>query len=281
MPRVLERRIVASDVPMTERPLVHAVEAMNRVTQRSDLPYKTAGDHQLTLDVYLPPAVEDPRPAVVFVHGERWDMDRAPEATDWRQYRDWGSLVAASGLAAVTFNHRPSQGYTRLEDPASDIDDLLDVLVNDGGRFLVDGTRLALFGISAGTADTITVLLRRSRPEVRCAVAYYGPLDRRQLRHEVPATVSDEELRDASPVVLLERHPERLAPTLIVRAGADAAWINESIDLFVDSATRLSAAVHLIGYPEGHHAFDLVDDTPRSREVIEATLQFLAEHLET
>lgn len=44
-------------------------------------------------------------------------------------------------------------------------------------------------------------------------------------------------------------------------------------------AAELGASVQLETHPDGRHAFDILDDDDRSREVIEASVEFMREHL--
>jgi acetyl esterase/lipase len=65
---------------------------MENVQVRRDIIYKHAGDLELKLDLYLPPAAEKDQavPALIFVHGT------APGgAKDWQNYASWGRLAAA------------------------------------------------------------------------------------------------------------------------------------------------------------------------------------------
>jgi acetyl esterase/lipase len=88
-------------------PLVHPLPDPDRVEVRPGLAYAEAGGRELAMDVYLP-AGRDPKarlPAVLLVHGEA-----PPEALrgvrGWGQYRGWGRLLAAEGLAGVAAEHR-------------------------------------------------------------------------------------------------------------------------------------------------------------------------------
>jgi hypothetical protein len=54
---------------------------------------------------------------------------------------------------------------------------------------------------------------------------------------------------------------------------------NESIDEFVQIASERSIQITLMNHPTGEHAFDILNDDVRSREIIKATLAFLHEHL--
>jgi dienelactone hydrolase len=108
---------------------------------------------------------------------------------------------------------------------------------------------------SAGVPLTAAVLAGAAG-RVRCAALCYGPLDD------------------------LEPDPA-LPPLLVVRAGRDHPQLNRTIDQFLSAAAARRLAVELAHQPDGHHAFDVADDTDASREVIRRVLAFLGDHLGT
>jgi acetyl esterase/lipase len=65
----------------------------------------------------------------------------------------------------------------------------------------------------------------------------------------------------------------------VVRAGQDRPALNRTIDEFVTAAEARGLPVELVDHPDGHHAFDVLDDTDASREAIRQVLAFLREHL--
>src|SRR5207244_12723022 len=102
--------------------VVMALPGMDDVVVRPDIPYRR--DPVLHCDLYLPPR-DGPHPCAVFVHGDG-PPDALENAKDWGQYTSWGRLSAASGMAAVTFNHRSTEGRTNLDEAAPHVDALGD-----------------------------------------------------------------------------------------------------------------------------------------------------------
>ena len=65
-------------------------------------------------------------------------------------------------------------------------------------------------------------------------------------------------------------------PLLMVRAGSDATpGLNTSFDRFVDKARARELSITVIEHSTGPHAFDILDDSPRSHEVINEVLGFI------
>jgi dienelactone hydrolase len=118
----------------------------------------------------------------------------------------------------------------------------------------LDPGRLALAGFSAGVPLTAAALAAGRAAGVRCAALCYGPPGDLESRPELP-------------------------PLLVVWAGRDAPDLDAGIDRFVAAATGRGLPVELVEVADGHHAFDLLDDTDASRAAIARVVGFLREHL--
>jgi alpha-beta hydrolase superfamily lysophospholipase len=82
-----------------------------------------------------------------------------------------------------------------------------------------------------------------------------------------------------SNVVRLEAEG-RAVPMLLVRAGADQIpTLNDALDRFAAAALARDYPLTLLNNPGAPHGFENKQDDPRTREVIRATLRFLADHL--
>ncbi len=218
------------------------------------------------------------RPIVVFVHGDA-DPDILAGAKDWGQYTSWGRLVAARGMVGVTFNHSSLLARTQMDLVIAEIGAVVADVRSRAAALGVDGDRVAICGISACAPYGLTVAYA-ALPAIRCAVAGYGPLIL-EINSEYTATsVSAADLERCSPSWLLDALAPAVPPTLILKAGLDREPVNDGIDEFVGRATDLGAPIKLLVHETGHHAFDVLDDDDRSREIVEATLAFLAEHLD-
>jgi acetyl esterase/lipase len=237
------------------QPLVHPLPDPDRVELQPDLVYTHGGGRELAMDVYLPSgrAPETPVPAVLLVHGEA-DPELLRGVRGWGQYTGWGRLLAGQGMAGVAFEHRAilDAGF---EAVVAEVGDALATVGERAGDLGIDPERIGLAGFSAGVPLTAAVLAGATG-RVRCAALCYGP-----LVDLVPESV--------------------LPPLLVVRAGQDDPGLNRTIDEFVSAAEQRDLAVELVHQPEGHHAFDVVDDSDASREVIGRVLAFLRGHLGT
>lgn len=232
--------------PTAGRDVALQISGMHLAQVKRNLVYRPG----LRLDVYRPRGARGRLPAVLFVHGRTGE--ESPK--DWGQYVGWGQLAAASGLAGVTFNNQ--------EDPA-DVAAAIRYVRRNGARLGVDGTRLCVVGYSAGVHPALLTALKGSAGRLRCAVAYYGPLDA--------------ELAQLSPLTYLRADS---LPVLVAKAGRDNATINRSIDAFVVKGRRLGAPVQLVVHAAGPHGFDVSRHDTRSRTIMRSTLSFLRRQLQ-
>lgn len=227
-----------------------------------------------TLDVYRSPGFDDQvLPAVVFVPGDAPEEVIA-DAKGWGQYVSWGQLVALSGLAAVTTNHRSTNGFRDLEGAAQDVDAAVDHVRKNGPDLRIDSERIAIWTCSAGAPFALRTALRDRPPYLRALVALYSILDLRPGRGMISADIPDKVLADFSCSRYVEAGGS-FPPMLVARAGKDNELINRSIETFVTAAVASGVEIDYLNHAEGQHAFDVRDSDARSRAIIRRTLDFL------
>ena len=262
---------------LAKMPVVYSVPGMDRVVVRPDLKYTGAGGPHLLLDAYLPPRLRrgERRPAVLFIHGS---VPPGSRPKDMGVFKSWGRLAAAHGMVGVTFTHRLGFPQPRLEDAAADVRAAIEYLRANAASLNIDGGRLCLAAYSGG-GPLLSIAMRERPPYVRCLVAFYAFLDIQQSDmhrpHEPP-----EALKSFSPITYLSGDSAELLPMFVARAGLDEVpALNDSIDRFAREALGRNAPVTLFNHPRGPHAFDILTDDDRSREIIRAALDFMRTHL--
>lgn len=140
----------------------------------------------------------------------------------------------------------------------------------------IDPDRLCLWGFSGG-GPLLSFVLRDPPAFVRCLVAYYAVLDLRHLGER--SELDRETARAFSPAAHLGRNCPWDLPIFVARTGLDRPAINEAIDGFVRQSLAANACLELANHPRGRHAFDILDDDDRTREIIAGTVQFVRTHL--
>lgn len=258
--------------------IVYSVPGMARVKAVKNLVYKRVPGEELKMDVYSPLATSRRvrRPAVIFVHGGRIPRNLLTTPKEWGAYISFGQLVAASGFVGVTFNHR-FYTWDSLADSQSDVMDLITHLRDNADSLGIDKDRIVVWVVSAG-GIFLSQLLRDTPAYVRSLVAYYPQLNLQDQRKAAPASVTDETLRDHSPVYHLEKSGKNVPPIFIARAGLDDAALNGGIDRFVQLALAKNLTIELLNHATGQHGFDIEDNNDRSRQIIMRTIEFIKTH---
>ena len=241
---------------MVKMRVVYSVPGMERADVQRDLVYAVHEGTSLAADVYTPPdlAAGTRVPAVLLVHGGPIEPSMHPKG--WGVYVSYGQLLAASGMAAVAFNHRYfDANEAGLMAASSDVEALIRYVREHREALHVDDERLAVWAFSGGGLF-LSVPIRQAAPFVRCLVSYYGVLD---VPDDAGAAA-----KAFTPMFQLER-VHALPPFLIARAGRDSSWINGSVDRFVSLAKAKGFEVTVLEHPKGHHAFDVIDSDEQSR----------------
>ena len=256
-----------SQAPIDYRsmPVVFTADGMESVHYERDIRYRESPP--LLMDIYRPSRQSaGALPAVIFVHGDG-PADWLSDIKDWGQYVCWGRLVAAFGMVGVTFNHRSTERGSQIREAATDIDSLLEAIEARAQEYGIDANRLAIWVASAGGYLGARAALSH-RASVRCLVVYYGLME--------PIGASDDDVAMFSATASLTDD----GPSIFVaRAGLDNAKLNRGLDAFAAAAIERGLEVELHNHASGHHAFDIVDNGPRSVEIIARSLEFMSTQL--
>ena len=204
------------------------------------------GSPALHLDIYYPPdfAQDTSLPVVVFMNGGGFR-----DFKDFPGYESWARATAASGMAAVTFESLPGQ----IE---ADVEDLMVYLAGHAATLGIDADNMCWWACADSVARTLPLALQEDRKYLRCAVVYYG--------------MSEYSLMG-------DTRPD--LPIFLVKAGNDSQIINARIDRFVQKASASNRDLTYVIYASGRCAFDIFDDTVRTRAIIQDTLDFMKLHL--
>ncbi len=249
-----------------DKRIVYQVPGMDRVHAQKNLTYKEVAGQPLLLDVYTP-AESSPKtgyPVVLLIHGGPVPAHTATK--DWGTFVSYGQLLAASGVAAVTFNHR-FYSAAAMGDAAEDVRDALGYVRHHAAQLHLDPDRICLWAFSGG-GPQLSMAIRETPPFIRCLVSFYAFLD-----------VEDERLKQYSPLEQLRARQTPSAPIFIARMGNDFSQVNASVAAFARVAQEKHFPLELNDYPEGRHAFDIRDDTEESRQMIARAVAFVQKHL--
>jgi acetyl esterase/lipase len=255
--------------------VVMTVPGMDSVRVRRNLVYENVGGTELLADVYLPPegAATRRHPVVIFQAGG------AENTKDWASYTSLGRLFAASGFAAVAFNHRLRYPQRHYAEGAEDLRAILELLRRDGASLGLDGSRVAVATFSGG-GPMLAPLLRKRPDSVKALAGFYSFLDTEHV-DLAEAGITKETANAFSPLEAIEATPpSSIPPLFLARAGKDAIpGVNKSIDAFVARALQKNLALTVVNHPNGSHGFEHKDDDARTREILAMAIAFFREHL--
>ncbi len=261
---------------ISKKKVVYTMPAMEAVMVRRDEPYRVTDTGALTMDLYYPPATKAgvQTPAVIFVTGY---SDLGAEKLLGSRFKDmgsfvsWAQLVAACGLVGITYaNREPGDVYEALHH-----------VQQNATSLGIDARRIGVWACSGHGPNALSVLMERGRDglNVRC-----WPMPTRSTSMARPASPMRQNNSG------LSRLP-RVDPSLISRAisrySSHVQVVTKcrgSTTLSTDSsgaALAMNLPVTVTNHATGPHAFDVVDDTRTSRDIIRQVLAFLQFHLST
>ncbi|MGA9770755.1 MAG: alpha/beta hydrolase [Blastocatellia bacterium] len=257
----------------SKKKVVYQLPDMDSVTIRRDVEYRKTDAGALTMDLYYPFDLksEARAPAVIIVTGY---PDPGFERMVGCRFKEmgssvsWGQLMAASGLAAIT--------YTNIE-PAADLYALLDYVRQNAESLGLDETRIGLWASSGNVPLALSALMQETL--MKCAALCYGYM----LDLEGATGVAEAARRFGFVNPCAGREVDDLPdhlPLFIARAGQDELpHLNETLDLFLYKALACNLPITFANHAAAPHAFDLLHDSHESREIIRQILAFMKFHL--
>jgi hypothetical protein len=255
--------------PISKKRVLYRVPGMEGVSVRRDVVYGAADEASLAMDIYYPSwaSGEARIPAVVIVAGF---PDPGFEAKVGCKFKEmgssvsWGELMAASGLAAITYSNR---------NPSADIYSLLETVRRSAASLRIDEHRIGLWASSGNVPLALSVLIGEGSEYLKCAVLCYGYMLGVAESAKMWGFANPAEGKGVADL------PQDL-PLFIARAGQDQMpSLNDSLDRFVSEALAHNLPLTFVNHPTGPHAFDLLDDSETSRAIIRQILAFMRFHL--
>lgn len=263
---------------ITKKKVVCELPDAPAVTVRRDVEYRVTGDGALTMDIYYPPdsKSEARTPAVIFVSGypdPGFQKMLGCKLKEMESYISWGRLTAASGVAAIT--------YTTGNEPAADVHALIRYVRQNAATLGIDEDKIGIWSCSGNVPNALSVLMREGQDHLKCAVLCYGLM--LDLGGDTSVADAARQWGFANPCdgKSVADIPQGV-PLFIVRAGRDEMpHLNETIDRFLSEALSYNLPVTFVNHPTAPHAFDVMDDSETSREIIRRILAFMRFHLLT
>ena len=255
--------------PLALKPLVLRAGAAPAIVTR-DIGYRTGPSGMLSLDVYRPGDADAVLPAVVLVNGYPDVGAPRPLGCEFREMayvESLGRLLAASGLVAAAYT---------ASHPVDDAAAVLGYLVKEADDLGIDPARLALWAMSGHVPLALSLMIDRAA-SIEAAVLLNGFM----FDVDGAAAAAARTHRFAYPIGAHKADDLPAdAALFVVRSGRDEfVGVNETIDRFVVDALRRNLPLTFINHANAPHAFEINDDTPLSRHILEEAVAFLQLHL--
>src|SRR5262245_14587076 len=259
---------------ITKTPDNYTMPGRETVTVRRDVEYRATDGAALTVDLYYPlgPARGAKTPAVLFVLGypdPGVQRMLGCKTKEMASYVSWGKLAAASGLVGITYTNR---------EPASDLFAVLDFVRANAASLSIDEQRIGVWSCSGNVPNALS-LLAQSGQDLKCAALCYGMM----FDLDGSTAVADAAKQWGFAYPGAAKSVDDLPPTLplfVARAGRDEfPGLNGTIDRFVAQALRRNLPLTFVNHAAGPHAFDIMDNSAASHEIVRRILSFLRFHL--
>ncbi len=173
------------------------------MVEMQTLAYTRVDGKELLLDLYRPVQRTQPLPVIVFVHGGGWQRGTRTTGPDFKRF------FAQDGFAVASIDYRLTPSIT-FPSNVEDVRTSVRWLRANAQRFGLDGSRIALWGTSAGGHLAAVAALAPPRKfagrdheelssDVQCVLDAYGPaafelMDRQAAQerpnlHDIPAVL--------------------------------------------------------------------------------------------
>ena len=256
-----------------------------RFRAERDVVYRTVGDTQLKLDLYVRYGQPASGPAMLYIHGGGWQNGTK------EQYVLWYLPYLQLGLPVVAVQYRLS-GAAAAPAAVEDCRCAYRWLVRNGPKYGIDPQKIVITGGSAGGHLALMTAMHDDSLDAACGdsgpvpkplgvVNYYGATDMAELLGESRLNLQRWFRDNADPMALAKR----LSPLTWVRAGVPPVLtLHGDADKSIpySQSTRLHEALSKAGAPNelvtitngahGRHTWSDAD-TIRVQRAIEAFLR--------
>lgn len=273
-----------------------AIEAISE--SQLDVPYKTIGNKDLAIDIYLPKSdtstnTAKGHPLAIWVHGGAWK--RGDKADFPAKNPNLAKALLEEGYALASINYRLSS-EAQFPAPLEDSKDAVKFLLDNAKSYGIDSERMVIMGRSAGghlatlTATELTASKQTtSQPMPKAIISFFGLYDLLALEEQkstrTPASSQTPEglllgktpsavpelAKMASPVTFVTPNTP---PTLLMHGNMDKqAPVQQSLD-FAVALEKNNVPHKTIIEDKARHGDPIFD----SKAYVDQVLAFLKVH---
>ena len=252
------------------------VEGIDIAQIKRDLPFKSQGDSSLVMDIYYPESFDfnSSIPAVLIVFGYSQNAQKKLTGKyfmNWQWYTSWSRLFTTINIAAIVYE---------TTSPVEDLSSIQQYLQSNAADLSIDADRIALFSVSGNSGVAMDALLKAENTQQRCGVFLYPYILTNESGYAEEANEIANQYGFSLPTL-----PENVTwsdskSIFLVQAGNDQIkGIKETTGEFIAKAHSVNLPLTFINYQQGIHGFDVFQDTPETKEILEDILAFLSRNL--
>jgi acetyl esterase/lipase len=272
-------------------------ESLPDVTVR-EITFATVAGQPLRLDHYAPIDSQQPRPAIIVIHGGSWSGGSKSDLPRWNRW------LVSQGFAVFDIEYRlgPQPNW---QTATGDIKCAIGWVKQNAADLNIDPDRIALLGRSAGGHlallaaytpghESLPPSCPSSDTSVRAVISLYGPADlvwgyNNPANPDVidgPGTLrrflggTPDSARDAFVIASPVTHVDsQTPPTLLLHGSRDQLVGQRHAEILADRLTAAGVTHETVFVPYGQHGFDF-NFNGWGSQIAQATIRrFLRAHL--
>lgn len=228
-----------------------------RVTLAEGLGFSSVNGQELLCDIFTPPGLTEPAPAILLIHGGGWMVG------DRSQLRGYGFLLGREGYVCVAMQYRLS-GQATWPAQLEDVQAALRWMDENHLKLGIDRKRIAMLGHSSGGHMALVAAGRNVKSggvTIAGVISFYAPTElvpgAEMLRQPIEQLLGEgagaAQYADASPVNYVR--PD-FPPALILQSNSDDIVPRQQSLLLYEKLLAANVPVELHMFDRLHHAFD-------------------------
>lgn len=263
-----------------------------------DIKYKSIGDRELKLDMYMPNATKyEKSPTIIYVHGGFWTF--GDKKSEIPYLMDTINKLRDKGLTVVSIDYRLVNNTTKFPAPIEDVKDAVKFIRKNAKEYNIDENKIGIWGSSAGghlalmeglTDDTVFIGsddFKNYSSKVNFIISWYGPTDLSIINgknaEKVASNFMGVSIKDskdsyikASPINYLSEE----SPSILLIHGSKDTVVpsSQSFNLY-KKGKELGADVRYMSIKNGGHGFvpSGGEIYPALNDISDKTISFIEE----
>ncbi len=248
-----------------------------RVTVAEGLGFSKVNGQDLLCDVFTPPGLTGPAPAILLIHGGAWMLG------DRTQLKGYGFLFGREGYVCVAMQYRLS-GQAKWPAQMQDVQAALAWMHENHQKLGIDPNRIAMLGHSSGGHMALMAAgqnLVTGGPKTCGIISFYAPVELTKGAEWLKEPIEKMLGKDAGADAYAKASPINLVkpgfpPTLILQSSTDDIVPRQQSLIMYEKMLAAGCPVELHMFDRIQHALDASKEM--SRLSVALITNFLTRH---